>query len=177
LFSKYFDEPLASAFHEACFSVISFFVHPVLIIILSRHGQGRAKRFLVGGGYSSKFGPPSLPGPPPPNFFRKAKKFVRTILLTGGGGGGGRSTVRFSRNVQNFQPTILSFLKHFAIPACQYAMAPSPQVGPPFLPFGGGGGVTPLPKKLKSPHPGGPGYRLFNKAVIDVIEVVFENKW
>jgi hypothetical protein len=41
---------LAFSFHEARFSVISFFVHPVLTIILSRHRQGRANRFLVGGG-------------------------------------------------------------------------------------------------------------------------------
>jgi hypothetical protein len=50
----------------------------------SHNSQGRANRFLFGGGCIPKFGLPSIPGPPPPQFFGKATIF-RRILTTGGG--------------------------------------------------------------------------------------------
>ena len=75
--------------------------------------QGRANRFLVGGGCIPNFGPPSIPEPPLKKFFRKAKIFPENV--GDGGGGGGRATMcfwktkvpkifreqHFSRNFQN----------------------------------------------------------------------------
>ena len=66
--------------------------------------QGRANRFLIGGGVVPNLGPFPSQGPLQKNF-PESKNFSRKILATGGGGGGGGgggwSTIFFSEE-KNF---------------------------------------------------------------------------
>ena len=64
-------------------------------ICLVTRTQGRANWFLIGGGCSPKFGPPSISGPPKKNFSGKQKFFPENIG-DGGRGGGGVQLSKFS---------------------------------------------------------------------------------
>ena len=88
LFSKYFDEPFGFCFSRSpfqCYFVFcsSGFNHN---FIATSPGPCQSVSGWGGGGYSPKFGPPSLPGPPP-NFFRKAKNLSGQCCRWWGGGG------------------------------------------------------------------------------------------
>ena len=103
------------------------------------------------GGCIPKFGPPSIPGPPKKIFpeSKRSTLFVRKQKF--------RNLSQknfFPRNFQNFQRRNPSFLKKFAIPACQGPLPPS---WAPFFTFWGG---TPPPPRWH-----GPGFQQGNKDI------------
>ena len=104
------------------------------------------------GGCTPKFGPPSIPGPPPKKKFSvKQKIFLENVGDRGVDVIFSKTKVpeifrktTFFQKFPQFSAKKSSFLKHFAIPACQ---GPLPASWAPlfYYFFGGGGCYTPTP--------------------------------